>query len=56
MKEKANFLRESEEGTVGTRPQQVGNSIYMASAAPGKDDGPKSQPSSEPVPHSAELI
>ena len=28
----------------------------MASAAPGKDNGPKSQPSSEPVPHSAELI
>jgi hypothetical protein len=31
-------------------------SIYMASAAPDKDDGHKNQPSSELVPHSAELI
>ena len=31
-------------------------SIYMASAAPGEDNGHKNQPISEPVPQTIELI
>ena len=53
---KSPFLRESEQGTVGTRTKGVGSSIYMVSATSDKDNGHKSQPSSEPVSQTTDLI
>ncbi len=45
FRKRSNFLRQIDLGTGGNRAQRLGNTIYMASAAPGKDNRFESHPS-----------